>query len=147
MLRDKWDFEYTGAQLCEAAAKRIAFHEERLKWWKDKRQVVMGQIRSEGLEINESLAMAYQSPKSRDWAEGTQVTIRNDLKQALNECQKKLSYHTERLSDFLGWFKMLKANPDARKPLDLNDWLFFFTEGGPDSESDIDKLLGNLSWD
>ncbi len=147
MLRDKWDFEYSGAQLCEAAAKRIAFHQERLKWWKDKRQEVMAQIRTEGLEINESMVLAYQNPKSRDWVDSTQVMIRSDLKQALIECQKKLSEHTERLSDFSGWYLMLKANPEVRKSLDLNDWLFFFTEGGVGPETDIDKVLAGLSWD
>ncbi len=146
MLREKWEFEYTGAQLCEAAAKKISFHEERLKWWKEKRQAVMSKIRAEGLEVNESLAMSQQSPKSRDWVDATQVTIRNDLKLALAECQKKLGFHTERLADFRGWHQMLDANPQAHKPLDLADWLFFFSDDGRTDESGIDALLAGLEW-
>ena len=146
MLREKWEFEYTGAQLCEAAGKRVAFHQDRLKWWKDKRQAVMAQIRAEGIEVNESIAMGYQNPKSRDWVDSTQVLIRNDLKLARAECQKKLASHAGRLAEFSGWFQVLKANPEARKPLDLQDWLYFFTEGSNVDDPDAAGGAPGLNW-
>ena len=64
MLREKWGFSYTAEQLSDAAAKKVAFHLERLNWWKEKRATVMATIRSEGLEINEKIALEYRSPKS-----------------------------------------------------------------------------------
>ena len=137
MLRDKWEFEYTGAQLSEAAARRITFHQERVQWWTEKRRTVMAQIRAEGLEVNEKLVMGYQNPKSRDWSDATQLTIRNDLKLALAECHLKLSNHTKELEDFRGWYQVLKANPEARKTLDLEDWLHFFSApGGVDEDGE-----------
>ena len=135
MLRDNWEFEYTGAQLCEASNAKIEFHRSRLEWWKAKRKSIMDQIRSDGLEINEKLVMGYRNPKARDWDDGAQVMIRNDLQQALTECQKKLSWHTERLTDFEGWQQLLEANPHARKCLDIGDWLYFFSKDPVSNES------------
>jgi hypothetical protein len=126
MMREKWEFEYTAAQLTEAATKKIEFHQERLAWWKEKRATVMATIRAEGIEINEKIVMEYRSPKSQDWNNGSQVMIRNDLQKALHECQDKLAHHTGKLQDYSGWQQMLGANPDAKQHLDIEDWLFFF---------------------
>ena len=128
MLRTNWEFEYTGTALAEAAKSKIEFHQGRFNWWKEKRKTIMVEIRADGLEINEKLVMGYRNPKSRDWEDGAQVMIRNDLQKALSECHDKLSHHTERLTDFMGWYQMLSANPHARKCLDIQDWLFFFSK-------------------
>ncbi|MBK8751637.1 MAG: hypothetical protein IPL99_08285 [Candidatus Competibacteraceae bacterium] len=71
----------------------------------------------------------YISPKSRDWERGAQVTVRNDLKKDLDECLKKLAYHTGLIEDYSGWYQVLNANPEARLSLDHEDWLFFFGQG------------------
>jgi hypothetical protein len=131
MLREKWEFSYTADQLSEAASKNVAFHLERLNWWKEKRASVMATIRSEGLEINEKIALEYRSPKSQDWNNGSQVVIRTDLRTALQECHEKLSQHTLKLREYSGWQQMLTANPSATQQLDIEDWLFFFAN--PDS--------------
>jgi hypothetical protein len=136
MLRENWEFEYTGLQLSEAASRKATFHRGRLAWWLDKRKSIMGQIRSEGLEINEKLVMGYRNPKARDWEEGAQVMIRNDLQLLLTECQKKLTWHTERLVDFEGWHQILDANPHARKCLDIQDWLYFFSNDSSTEQAD-----------
>lgn len=127
MLREKWEFSYTAEQLAEATAKKLAFHQERLVWWKEKRLAVMATIRSEGLEINEKIALEYRSPKSSDWNNSSQVVIRNDLKNALQECQEKLAHHTSKIQDYSGWHQMLTANPQTQQSLDVEDWLFFFS--------------------
>ena len=128
MLREKWDFSYTAEQLSQATAKKLAFHQERLAWWKDKRLSVMATIRAEGLEINEKIALEYRSPKSSDWNNSSQVVIRNDLKNALQECQEKLVHHTSKIQDYSGWHQMLMANPQTQQSLDVEDWLFFFSD-------------------
>ncbi len=128
MLREKWEFGYSAAQLSEATAKKLTFHQERLAWWKEKRLSVMTTIRAEGLEINEKIALEYRSPKSADWNNSSQVVIRNDLKTALQECQEKLVHHTTKIQDYSGWHQMLVANPEAKQHLDIEDWLFFFAE-------------------
>lgn len=139
MLREKWEFEYTGAQLGEAATKKATHHRARMKWWMDKRKSIMGTIRSEGLEINEKLVMEYRRPKGIDWEEGAQVMVRNDLQQSLTECQKKLAWHAHRLNAYEGWRQILNANPYAKKCLDMEDWLFFFSTEGEDKD---DKTEG-----
>ena len=62
----------------------------------------------------------------RDWEQGAQVTVRNDLKKDLDECLEKLAYHTGLMADYDGWQQVLSANPEARLSLDHEDWLFFF---------------------
>ena len=128
MLRENWEFEYTAAQLNEAATKKMEFHGERLVWWKDKRASVMATIRAEGIEINENIALEFRNPKSQDWNNGSQVMIRNDLQKALQECQEKLAHHTNKLQNYAGWQQMLGANPHAKQQLDIEDWLFFFAK-------------------
>jgi hypothetical protein len=142
MLRSDWEFEYTGAALAEAAKTKLEFHQERLAWWKEKRSAIMTQIRSEGLEINEKISLGFRSPKSRDWEGGAQVMIRNDLQKALNECQEKLSFHTGKINGYKGWYQMLTANPHARKGLDIQDWLYFFSsEPVTDEETGENSLV------
>ena len=126
MLRKDWGFDYTANKLAEAASTKMAFHQERLDWWKAKRQEVMGTIRSEGLEIDEKLVLEFRNPKARDWDRGAQVMIRNDLQVDLSECLEKLGHHTQQVQQYDGWQQVLAANPDARVKLDIEDWLFFF---------------------
>ena len=126
MLRKDWGFDYNANKLAEAAATKMVFHQERLDWWKTKRQEVMGTIRSEGLEIDEKLVMEFRNPKARDWDRSAQVLIRNDLQTDLSECLDKLSHHTQQVQQYDGWQQVLAANPEARVKLDIEDWLFFF---------------------
>ena len=126
MLRKDWCFEYTASKLSEASTEKLAFHHERLDWWKAKRTEVMNTIRSEGLEIDEKIVLEFRSPKSRDWDRGAQVMVRNDLQSDLSECLEKLSHHTQQVQQYDGWQQVLAANPEARVKLDIEDWLFFF---------------------
>ena len=126
MLRKDWCFEYTASKLSEASTEKLAFHHERLDWWKAKRTEVMNTIRSEGLEIDEKIVLEFRSPKSRDWDRGAQVMVRNDLQSDLSECLEKLSHHTQQVQQYDGWHQVLAANPEARVKLDIEDWLFFF---------------------
>ena len=126
MLRKDWCLEYTASKLSEASTEKLAFHQERLNWWKAKRTEVMNTIRSEGLEIDEKIVLEFRSPKSRDWDRGSQVMVRNDLQNDLSECLEKLSHHTEKVQQYDGWQQVLAANPQARVKLDIEDWLFFF---------------------
>lgn len=127
MRRDSWKFRYTGSDLSEAATARLAFHQERIQWWKQQRGEVMQRIRAEGLEIDESLAVGYRSPKSRDWEDATRVNIRRDLREQLNECSHKLAQHTELAISYSAWRRVLQANPEASLKLDHADWQFFFS--------------------
>lgn len=126
MLRDQWKFDYPAAQVAEAAAARGAYHAARLKFWKERREIVLTRIRSEGLEIDESAAVGFRNPKSRDWEHGTQVTVRPDLRQDLEECSSKLGYHTKELEQYGSWQQTMAANPDMKVSLDIEDWMYFF---------------------
>ena len=126
MIRNDWKFEYTASKLAEAAQAKVDWHTERLVWWRNKKNEVFAIIRKEGIEVDEKISPAFQSPKSRDYDRGAQVMVRNDLQKDLDECMEKLSAHTQRLNEYSGWQQVLAANPESRQSLDINDCLFFF---------------------
>ena len=128
MQRNEWKFDYTASALADAAQSRIDFHQERLSFWKIKREDVLTQIRSEGVEVDEKIVLGYRNPKSRDWERGGKVMIRNDLQQDLEEVYEKLHWHTEKLTAYDAWQKVLAANPENRLSLDVDDWQFFFAQ-------------------
>jgi hypothetical protein len=124
--RKDWKFDYAATRLAEAAQAKIVHHTKRLDFWKAKREETLAKIRSEGLEIDEKIVVGYQSPKSRDWDRANRISVRDDLRQQLDEVLDKLKFHTEKLSEYAGWRQMFLANPEARLGLDIEDWLFFF---------------------
>jgi hypothetical protein len=126
MLRDEWKFEYTASKIAEAVTQKIAYHDEMLDFWKSKRGEVIELIRSEGIEVDEKIALAYCNPKARDWQDSSEVMIRNDLRKDVVECSRKLAYHTGLRDTYDGWKQVLEANPTSRQALDISDWLFFF---------------------
>lgn len=126
MLRKEWKFPYPAQELAAAAEGKLAYHDERIRWWSDKRAQVMATIRAEGIEVDERIALSHPSPKARDWERGAKVMVRNDLRDDLEECLEKLRWHTEQRRDYDGWLQALKANGDQRVELDIEDWLHFF---------------------
>src|SRR5262245_58957128 len=129
MQRQQWCFEYTGAALTDAVRAKVELHRSRFEWWLNKKQEILAKIRSEGLEIDERIALEHKTVKARDWERGAQVLIRNDLQAGLDECLNKLAYHTAQLNAYEGWLQVLGANPEVRLRLDHDDWLFFFGKG------------------
>ena len=133
MNRDTWQFTYTASSLAEAANAKIEFHRRHLEDWQQRRDEVMATIRAEGIEVSEKAALAYVNPKARDWMQGGDVMIRNDLRMNLAECYEKLAYHTGLRDQYDGCLQVHCAHPEDRLSLDINDWLFFFgrdVEGG-----------------
>lgn len=126
MKREEWKFEYTAARLAEAATARHAHHTERLAFWKARREEVLATIRADGLEIDEKIVVGYRSPKSEDWSRANRVTVRDDLRQQLDECLEKLKAHTAQQRMYDGWRQLLSANPESRVALDIDDWVYFF---------------------
>lgn len=126
MLRSEWKFPYRAQTLAAAAESKLAYHDERIKWWTAKRAEVMATIRAEGIEVDERIVLGHASPKARDWERGAKVMVRNDLKDDLEECLEKLRWHTDKRRDYDGWLQALQANGDQRVELDIEDWLHFF---------------------
>lgn len=133
MLRDQWKFRYTARQLAEAAQAKIAFHQSRLDFWEARRKEVIDEIKADGIEVNEKTVLQFGSPKMRDFQQGGDIMIRNDLRKSLAESYEKLAYHTGRRDTYDGWQQVLGANAEDAIELDIDDWLFFF---GQDTSKD-----------
>lgn len=126
MLRDQWKFRYTAEQLAEAVQQKIQYHDERHTFWNGRREDIVTQIKADGIEVNEKSVLQYGSPKMRDYQQGGDIMIRNDLRKSLTEAYEKLAYHTGRKDTYDGWRQILTANSGLPLDLDINDWLFFF---------------------
>ena len=126
MLRDQWKFRYTAEQLAEAVQQKIQYHDERHTFWNGRREDIFTQIKADGIEVNEKSVLQYGSPKMRDYQQGGDIMIRNDLRKSLTEAYEKLAYHTGRKDTYDGWRQILTANSGLPLDLDINDWLFFF---------------------
>lgn len=123
MKRTAWEFPYTADKLLEAATLKNAFHTERLTWWEEKKKEVMEKIKSEGLEIDESVAVRYSNSGRR-----TSVQVRDDLLRDLNECTQKTEEHKNKVKDYSGWIEVLASQGQSAFPLHQEDWLFFFSK-------------------
>lgn len=126
MQRAYWAFIYTGEALAEAARIKISYHSESLEWWKAKKAEVTATIRSDGIEVDEKIALDYSNPTARDWDRGGEILARNDLRKQLAECFEKLADHSNSIDDYNAWLQALTANPEQTFDLDIQDWQFFF---------------------
>lgn len=122
MNRNVWKFSYTANRLCEAAKKKVEWHTGRKEWWTNKKEEVMTTIKSEGLEIDESVAFKMSSSYNRN----TTVNIRNDLLKDLDECVGKMSEHENKVKDYSAWVQVLESQGHVTLELNHDDWLFFF---------------------
>ncbi len=120
-MRDKWNFPYTADKLHDAAIAKHEFHTARLAWWTKKKEEVMTQIKAEGLEIDESVALGFSNS-----GRNTSVSVRNDLLRDLNECVAKVNEHTAKVKDYDAWIQVLKSQGQSSFDLNQDDWLFFF---------------------
>jgi hypothetical protein len=138
MNRDTWNFRYSAKQLAEATRAKIDHHTERLDYWNSQREQLIAEIRADGIEVNEKTVLRgaeRTSIKGRDWSQGGDVMIRNDLRKALEETYQKLAYHTSRRDQYAGWLQAFTDNPENSHELDMDDWLFFF---GKDVSRSVD---------
>lgn len=121
MNRTEWTFPYSADKLHAAALAKHQFHTGRLDWWGKKKEEVLTQIKAEGLEIDESVAMGYSNSGRQ-----TSVNIRNDFLRDLNECISKVAEHTSRTKDYDAWMQVLASQGQVTFSLHQDDWLFFF---------------------
>jgi hypothetical protein len=126
MNRNEWNFPYTADKLLTAATDKKAFHEGRLTWWEGKRKEVEATIRSEGIEIDESVAAGFSTYANSTAHRGAQVNIRTDLVRDLQECVGKNTEHREKIKQYDAWTQVLASQGQATFDLHQDDWLFFF---------------------
>lgn len=128
MQRNEWAFDYIASKLAEAAATKREHHKQRLAWWNEQKDAVMAEVKESGIEVCESLALAYSNTSAGIGQQviGPQVMVRNDLQRKLTECHGKLKEHDAKAREYDGWHQVLTANPEARLKLHHDDWLYFF---------------------
>lgn len=128
MNRDEWEFEYTADVLLKAATIKKSYHEERNSWWKNKKEGVIGTIKAEGIEFDDSLVQENLGSKfsNSGYNRGTTVQVRNDLLLDLNECKEKIKEHHDKAIGYGSWMQILDTQGVKLLKLHQNDWLYFF---------------------
>ncbi len=121
MKRHEWEFPYTADKLLAVATTKHGFHQGRLEWWTTKKADVLTQIKAEGLEIDESVALGYSNS-----GRNTSVNVRVDLLRDLNECVGKVTEHGGKVKDYDAWIQVLGSQGQSSFALHQEDWLFFF---------------------
>lgn len=124
MNRNEWKFDYATGVLLDAASAKHAHHASRLQWWEQRKEEVMNEVRSKGLEVSEDLASLYATSAA---AGGPRITVKDDYQRKLNECHQKIKEHAQKVREYAGWEAVLESRPaDERRDLHADDWLFFF---------------------
>ncbi len=107
--------------LAEAATVKLKHHGDRLAFWEGTRDEVLAEARSSGIEIvTSSAGTTYNSGFA------PRLSINDSLQERIAEAVKKVREHTGHCEQYRGWVEMLTQNPEARFPLTIDDWVFFF---------------------
>lgn len=123
--RQSWEFPYTADVLLEAATAKVTHHNARLKFWTDKKAEVIASIKSEGIEIDETLS---DLTSNSTYARNSTVQVRNDLVRDLQECVERTRAHQTHIAAYAAWTEVLASQGKASFPLNQDDWLFFFSK-------------------
>lgn len=125
MIRDNWQFLFSAGKVAEAAGKKKAHHEGRLKFWEEAKQKTLAEVKEAGIEVSLSPANTHSNKVS---GYGPQVVVRADLQRRLNESHEKIMEHHGKVVEYAGWDEVLSGNPRAMLNLDAEDYLYFFGE-------------------
>jgi hypothetical protein len=120
-LRDKWEFQFSAADLTVAAQAKVEHHGGRLAFWKKAQEDLMVEIKDTGLSIVECAAGTSYNNSGM----GPQVAVDMTYQRRLQETSSKISEHTGKLSQYTGWLQVLKAH-EKTFTLHADDYLFFF---------------------
>src|SRR6185295_3981380 len=136
MNRDEWTVQYRGLALAGAALDKKTHHQGRLEWWKNKKAEVIEKIRSEGIEVSESIVdelgkagYANATVASMNVTRGYRdpvVQIDAALQAHLREAVAKVHEHEGKARAYDCWEQMMTAQPAAASTFDLthDDWMF-----------------------
>lgn len=120
-LRDKWEFQFSTADLTVATQSKVEHHTARLAFWKKAQEELMVEIKEKGLSIVESAAGSSYSNSQMT----PQVAVDLTYQRRLAETSSKITEHTGKLSQYTGWLQVLKAN-ERTLSLHADDYLFFY---------------------
>lgn len=128
-MKEQWKFPYKVSLLAAAAKEKRKFYESRVRYWTGKKAETIKKIKSEGIEIAESVAADDKSYLPNSFGRGGGVSVRNDLVADLQECQGKIITHNKNVAIYDGWVEVL-GDQSGEHVLELTqeDWLFFFSK-------------------
>lgn len=129
MKRNEWTVPYTGLTLAGAAEAKKLFHKERHEWWAEKRAEVIEKIKSDGLEVTDSIVDELSKTgyaNTASMGHGPTVQIDAALQNHLAEAHSKMKQHEKLVKEYDAWAQMMHSQRDAIFNLQLDDWTYFF---------------------
>ncbi len=130
-FRNLWTHTFSSGKVLDAAKAKLTYHTGRRDWWKAKKEETIAKIRSEGINVSESIVeqlgkMGYST--SNNSRGGVSVTIDPELQQDLQETITKISLHEKNMAEYATWIGFLEPmHNDKELSLTHDDYLFFFS--------------------
>jgi len=116
MKRRDWVYAYSSRAVGKAAELMLAHHTQRLEHWEGRKDACEREMRESGIEFREF----QQTGGAR-----LDVVIDAELQKRYQEIQAKVGHHASLTAEFMGWARVLIAQPDHDIYLDHDDVLFF----------------------
>jgi hypothetical protein len=130
-LRNGWKFRYTVKDLLDASTDRVAYHGDRLTFWREERDRTIELAKQTGVQVREH---QVTGGKRAD------LVVDVTLGARLHECDGKIDKHEKLGEEYGVWEDVLGAMPpDQVYDLDAQDVLFFaLTKSGMGEEETSD---------
>ena len=119
-VRDTWDFNYSTAQVHEAAVEQASYHADRYRWWEKESKAAEKSLKDKGFEYREE-----------QFTRGGDMVIVGDpqLVKRVTDCKRKMEEHRESQGLYEVWSRALagkaKKEPDSELVLKVDDVIFF----------------------
>jgi len=132
ICRNSWVFNYTITEVKDAAIVKVAYHKNRLEYWKKQKDDKLVEIKESGIDINESLGL-----KMTNYGKGSMsasVTIDEKMQEDLLEAVGAIEKHTNKVAEYQLWVDTLakaegsniSAPPRLTLELKHDDVVYFF---------------------
>lgn len=120
MNRTNWTFPKLGKDLIEPAQKCLAFHTERLDFWRNQLDEATAKLKAEGVTI-EDLPEAEAFEGTMSYRGDMSVKIDVSISNRIRQCQQKGRQHQESVREYERWIRAFAQNPNGSFDLDIDD--------------------------
>jgi hypothetical protein len=118
--RSTWTFPKLGKDLIGPARQCLAFHAERLDFWRGQLDEATANLKAEGVTI-EDLPEADAFGGTMSYRGDVSVKVDPTISLRIHKCQAKGRDHQESVREYERWVRAFEQNPDGSFDLDIDD--------------------------
>lgn len=125
MNRQTHRFRYLGQQIAEACVAEAEYHDDRIRWWEDERNVAIAACKSAGFTVKE-----YDITGGKR----TEMVVDPTLQRRVDEAISKIAKHQAARDRFRIEAGAYGVQPSREYELDPDDVVYFRLAGGAREE-------------